>query len=208
MATSVSPATNHARDSGSRRGPSYTTTPKRTPSTSTRSSVVPPSPHRASSSYHDPPSRREAPLQDVLPHRDHETTNVARPSASRRTSRDGPPSGRPDPDRSGRRRSTSRSNPPSNHNRDGSQMSTTTAAPGGTPSSPGDARHPAGGRPPKSRTTIPAPTGNWVLGKTIGAGSMGKVKLARRVEGGEQVSIIAHHDTSLRLIIAIRLPSR
>ncbi|KAH8598922.1 hypothetical protein B0O99DRAFT_505278 [Bisporella sp. PMI_857] len=40
----------------------------------------------------------------------------------------------------------------------------------------------------KSRTTIPAPTGNWVLGKTIGAGSMGKVKLARRIEGGEQVA--------------------
>jgi hypothetical protein len=39
----------------------------------------------------------------------------------------------------------------------------------------------------KSRTSIPAPTGNWVLGKTIGAGSMGKVKLARRAEGGEQV---------------------
>lgn len=40
----------------------------------------------------------------------------------------------------------------------------------------------------KSRTTIPAATGNWILGKTIGAGSMGKVKLARKAEGGEQVS--------------------
>lgn len=41
----------------------------------------------------------------------------------------------------------------------------------------------------RARTTIPAQTGNWVLGKTIGAGSMGKVKLARRLEGGEQVAV-------------------
>lgn len=44
------------------------------------------------------------------------------------------------------------------------------------------------GKSGKSRTTIPAATGNWILGKTIGAGSMGKVKLARRAEGGEQVN--------------------
>jgi serine/threonine protein kinase KIN1/2 len=72
------------------------------------------------------------------------------------------------------------------------------------------------GKSGKSRTTIPAPSGTFVLGKTvskstiierlessplnapmrhllimsssqIGAGSMGKVKLARKVEGGEQV---------------------
>ena len=48
----------------------------------------------------------------------------------------------------------------------------------------------------KSRTTIPAQTGNWVLGKTIGAGSMGKVKLARRAEGGEQVRIWLNHGAS------------
>lgn len=45
------------------------------------------------------------------------------------------------------------------------------------------------GKSGKSRTTIPAATGNWILGKTIGAGSMGKVKLARRAEGGEQVAV-------------------
>lgn len=40
----------------------------------------------------------------------------------------------------------------------------------------------------KRRTTITAPaTGQWALGKTIGAGSMGKVKLAKNVETGEQV---------------------
>lgn len=53
---------------------------------------------------------------------------------------------------------------------------------------PVESRH-TGRSSGKSRTTIPAQTGNWVLGKTIGAGSMGKVKLARRVEGGEQVAV-------------------
>lgn len=39
----------------------------------------------------------------------------------------------------------------------------------------------------RSRTTIPTQSGKWVLGKTIGAGSMGKVKLARKEDGTEQV---------------------
>jgi len=65
---------------------------------------------------------------------------------------------------------------------------TTAVANGGGPApvvAPIESRHV--GKAARSRTTIPAQTGNWVLGKTIGAGSMGKVKLARRVEGGEQV---------------------
>uniref|UniRef100_A0A8H7N820 Protein kinase domain-containing protein n=1 Tax=Bionectria ochroleuca TaxID=29856 RepID=A0A8H7N820_BIOOC len=40
----------------------------------------------------------------------------------------------------------------------------------------------------RSRTTIPTQSGKWILGKTIGAGSMGKVKLARKEDGGEQVA--------------------
>ncbi|PHH85898.1 hypothetical protein CDD83_11027 [Cordyceps sp. RAO-2017] len=40
----------------------------------------------------------------------------------------------------------------------------------------------------RSRTTIPTQSGKWILGKTIGAGSMGKVKLARREDGSEQVA--------------------
>lgn len=45
----------------------------------------------------------------------------------------------------------------------------------------------------KRRTTITAPaTGTWALGKTIGAGSMGKVKLAKNVDTGEQVRPFAH----------------
>jgi hypothetical protein len=42
----------------------------------------------------------------------------------------------------------------------------------------------------RSRTTIPTQSGKWILGKTIGAGSMGKVKLARKEDGGEQVSFL------------------
>lgn len=41
----------------------------------------------------------------------------------------------------------------------------------------------------KRRTTISAQTGTWSLGKTIGAGSMGKVKLAKNLETGEQVAV-------------------
>ena len=40
---------------------------------------------------------------------------------------------------------------------------------------------------PKRRTTVTTPSGQWALGKTIGAGSMGKVKLAKNMETGEQV---------------------
>lgn len=42
--------------------------------------------------------------------------------------------------------------------------------------------------PPRQRkTTIHGATGTWVLGKTVGAGSMGKVKLAKKQDGSEQV---------------------
>lgn len=48
---------------------------------------------------------------------------------------------------------------------------------------------PAAAAAPRRRTTITTPTGQWALGKTIGAGSMGKVKLAKNTETGEQVQI-------------------
>ncbi|KAI1955406.1 Serine/threonine-protein kinase [Ophidiomyces ophidiicola] len=49
----------------------------------------------------------------------------------------------------------------------------------------------------RRRTTIAASSGQWALGKTIGAGSMGKVKLAKNTETGEQVAvkIIPRHST-------------
>lgn len=48
--------------------------------------------------------------------------------------------------------------------------------------------HAAASAAPKRRTMITTPSGQWALGKTIGAGSMGKVKLAKNLETGEQVS--------------------
>jgi len=45
-----------------------------------------------------------------------------------------------------------------------------------------------GARTKTTRTSIPTQSGKWILGKTIGAGSMGKVKLARKEDGSEQVA--------------------
>ncbi|RMZ84204.1 hypothetical protein DV738_g629, partial [Chaetothyriales sp. CBS 135597] len=41
----------------------------------------------------------------------------------------------------------------------------------------------------RRRTSIKSPTGTWALGKTIGQGSMGKVKLAKNVETEEQAAV-------------------
>lgn len=49
----------------------------------------------------------------------------------------------------------------------------------------------------RKRTTVKCTTGEWQLGKTIGAGSMGKVKLARNLETNESVAIkiVPRHST-------------
>lgn len=52
-----------------------------------------------------------------------------------------------------------------------------------------DRNAPSSGSSNRRRTTITGPSGQWALGKTIGAGSMGKVKLAKKIETGEQVSV-------------------
>lgn len=59
------------------------------------------------------------------------------------------------------------------------------SSPAGKPQA--DAATHGNGSSTKRRTTITAQTGQWTLGKTIGAGSMGKVKLAKNLETGEQV---------------------
>ncbi|EFX05385.1 serine/threonine-protein kinase [Grosmannia clavigera kw1407] len=43
-------------------------------------------------------------------------------------------------------------------------------------------------RQSKPRTTVPAPSGKWILGKVIGAGSMGKVRLATKEDSNEVVA--------------------
>ncbi|KAI9373068.1 hypothetical protein BJX61DRAFT_407300 [Aspergillus egyptiacus] len=49
--------------------------------------------------------------------------------------------------------------------------------------------YPATSGQSKRRTMIATPTGQWSLGKTLGAGSMGKVKVGKHLETGEQVAI-------------------
>jgi hypothetical protein len=175
--TSVSP-TPVDRTVSSRRHQSQST-PSRSQSTRTKSGV-PPSPQRANSTHHRTSSRHGA-VEDVLPQRDYETSNVAQ-STRRSDSKDRPHQSRHD---------STRSNSEHHRTHRSSRHSTdmATATNGGGPAPvvvPTESRH-SGRGSGKSRTTIPAPTGDWVLGKTIGAGSMGKVKLARKVEGGEQV---------------------
>ncbi|KEI41246.1 uncharacterized protein L969DRAFT_15266 [Mixia osmundae IAM 14324] len=67
------------------------------------------------------------------------------------------------------------------------------------PEDNGRARAPSGSRSTASDTLVPGPSssasssrrqlGEWVLGKTLGAGSMGKVKLGQSVKGGDKVAI-------------------
>lgn len=58
-------------------------------------------------------------------------------------------------------------------------------------------------RPTKSRTTIPTPSGKWFLGKVIGAGSMGKVRLATKEDSSEQVRFIFPVLSSIFLLFSI-----
>ncbi len=200
---STSTATPAIVRSSSRRQPSYTTPtgdrPQRAVSTITSHSTPPPSYSRSQSQNRGPPTSQQAALASIA-RKDHETTNVARPSSSRRSfSRDrstaGPPPTRTDSTRDSRR-STSR---PGHSRNNSSYLSATgnAVANGGSAAvqTPGggrsqsDAAIPGSGGSSKRRTTISAQTGNWSLGKTIGAGSMGKVKLAKSLETGEQVRL-------------------
>ncbi|KAI9730310.1 MAG: serine/threonine-protein kinase KIN2 [Claussenomyces sp. TS43310] len=172
---------------GSRRASAYST-PARTQSTRTRPTPSYSTPVRATSSHSRPASSSRA-VEDVLPQRDYETTNVASPS--KRRSNDRVPSTRTESSKSatGHQRTSSRAH---RHSHQPSDMMGTNAvsnAPASAATTTEGGHVGAGGKAARSRTTIPAQTGNWVLGKTIGAGSMGKVKLARRVEGGEQVAV-------------------
>ncbi|MCJ1308091.1 serine/threonine-protein kinase KIN2 [Agyrium rufum] len=144
-------------------------------------------------------SQQAAPLAAVA-RRDYEQSNLARPQSSRRSSSKDrasdpvpPPTTRTDSTRS------HRSNSKAGHQRyasDGTSAAAHAAGVAQIPAQPtGMVRqHGEGGQQApsatlKRRTTINTQTGNWSLGKTIGAGSMGKVKLARNMETGEQVAI-------------------
>lgn len=168
-----------------RDGQSYAS-PARTQSTRSRPSAVAPSPVRANSSHSRPTSRR---VEDVLPQQDYETTNVAQ--SSRKRSSDRPSHARTESTRNGHHRNSSRHYPTSDMTAATAVSNAAGPAPVVVP-----LEQKQSGRQGRSRTVIPAQTGNWILGKTIGAGSMGKVKLARRAEGGEEVC-----DTSVNRVV-------
>jgi hypothetical protein len=138
-------------------------------------------PHRSQSAASRPSNHAHGRPQQGLNNvavRDWEQTNLANDSVRRSESRD---RAAPTPTRteSGRR----------GHARYASDASTASALPvnGAAPDvRMGQVQQPT----TKRRTTITAPsTGTWSLGKTIGAGSMGKVKLAKHLETGEQVRL-------------------
>lgn len=144
-------------------------------------------PHRSQStttrptSHSVPHSHPRAPPQQPnlanVGRRDYEQSNLANGPAVRRSeSRD---RAAPTPTRTESARRV--------HQRYASDASTASAMPINGVAT--DASRP-GAQPaqPRRRTSISAPsTGQWILGKTIGAGSMGKVKLAKQAESGESV---------------------
>lgn len=122
---------------------------------------------------------------------DFERSNLARSSSTRRSSREGRSAYE---DESSRHNRTS-SRPDSRRN---SQDFTatprttngTSAAPQPPPAPvPAPMSHPNYAQMGRRRTSITTQTGTWALGKTIGQGSMGKVKVARNTETGETVAI-------------------
>lgn len=137
-------------------------------------------PHRSQSAASRPSnhaqSRQQSGGLNSVAARDWEQTNLANEGVRRSESRDRtapPPPTRADSSRRG-------------HARYASDASTASAMP--TNGAAADGRPGQVQANTKRRTTITAPsTGTWALGKTIGAGSMGKVKLAKHAETGEQV---------------------
>ena len=172
-------------------------------------------------SERDSMSQQQPPGLNGVARRDYETTNLARSPTNRRSSsRDAayqpqpaaapPPAAGPRND--GQPLRTSSRHAPARYSSDMGRApsSATRGVPPPAPASappqhrsgnagydaaaaaaPGSVLAPAA-PVSRRRTQVEAQTGVWSLGKTIGAGSMGKVKLARNVETGEQVRVLLH----------------
>jgi len=183
---------------------SSSTRSRPTPSTANPDSSSP-------SSYHSRQPSSTRPTQDS---HDYDGSGVAHSKRSNGGDRHPPSSSRQDPSRPHRRSST-RSNHSHHHHHQQPDMPAAPVANGAGPVTATATAPPAHGvagapdnRPSataakhgRSRTTIPTQSGKWILGKTIGAGSMGKVKLARKEDGSEQVcSPVLKSFTSTMLI--------
>lgn len=176
----------------------------RSQSTSSRShSYRPPSsdlPHRTrslaakpppSSVSHPPSTSRSHSYDRRPPSNQAAFNNVARPSSSRRDpsrdrSEERPPAAYRN--ESGRTHQKTQSRHSSSYQRDSLDMAAAGPVPVEGAAAPGQPASSSSAQT-RRRTTITTPTGQWALGKTIGAGSMGKVKIAKNMETGEQVSL-------------------
>lgn len=190
--------------SSSKRQPSYTTSvpdrPHRAASTNSRSSTTPSGPVRSSSqsqAHARPTSSQQSSLAGVA-RRDYETLNVARPPSSHRSaSRDHRDTQvdtglkRAESTRDSRRTSSRPGNSRHTSRLSDANSPATDAAALQTPNAvkTSEGSHARSQVPVKRRTSIQCQTGEWLLGKTIGAGSMGKVKLGKHTETGEQCAI-------------------
>jgi hypothetical protein len=163
--------------------------PHRSQSTSARHAAQPSSGRSHNQAYR-PSGDPQSNLANVA-RRDGEQSNLANSSSQpRSTSRDRGTSSH-NPTRS----DSTRGGPPSTSRSDRSDrtryasIDATSQQPAvnGMPSDHTATRSAAGTSGTRRRTYITCSTGTWALGKTIGAGSMGKVKLARNQETGEQV---------------------
>lgn len=173
MSTTASASPTLARSSSaSRRQPSYSGSSDR-PHRS-QSTRIPSSSHAHSRTTSS--SQRQGDLNSVA-RRDFEDPNLPRQSSSRRSnSQDGYGQAAPPPARTESARKSSRHDAPAASQPSSAQMDAATRSMAA-----------ATGAQPRRRTHVTGVTGTWQLQKTIGAGSMGKVKLARNQDTGETV---------------------
>lgn len=207
-ASAAAPATVQ-RTHSSRRSHAYHSStpgqPHRTHSTSSRAPPVVLNSQRPASQYshaRPPSSGQQQFLGNVLPQRDYETSNVAEASSSRRSMSRDRAYAPAMVSRTESTRSTHRTSSRPGHGRYGSDATTAStivangeSTPVQTPAAAADHAelNPSGtAQPARRRTTITGKSGQWTLGKTIGAGSMGKVKLAKKLETGEQVGALRY----------------
>ncbi|KAI9893534.1 MAG: serine/threonine-protein kinase KIN2 [Vezdaea aestivalis] len=150
---------------------SHSSTAHRSQSTTSRPSSGAQSSTRPASqrySYNPPPQSAQPPEHDS------QAPKSSRRSSSQDRTNTGPPS------------RTESSRTPRASSRSG-QGRYSTDAPSSAASQANGATAPSSAN--RRRTTITGQSGTWVLGKTIGAGSMGKVKLAKKPDTGEQVAV-------------------
>jgi hypothetical protein len=181
-------------------GPPSADRHQRTPSGNVRSPTTPgeaQSPDAYSQSQRSPLTASQQHSLAGVAQRDYEDSNLPKASSSRRERpREGPPPSYDNVEnRANGHRSNSRPGPPRRSTdvprTPSSALPTPTSArPRADPRAEGVLRQDL--PPVRRRTAIDTQTGTWQLGKTIGAGSMGKVKLAKNNATGEQVRALLH----------------